>query len=233
MVTHLYPKQMSLYGDRGNILVLQKRALEIFNLNLRVQNCLLGQKIDPQTKLIMLGGGQDYDQNKIIDHLLAHSNELKSLIQNGAFYLGICGGYQLLGEFYQTASGQKIQGLNLLNLWTVSPLEGESRIIGNLEAYSSQFGLLLGFENHGGHTFLGSKLQPLAQVKKGGGNNGQDGSEGVWQKYGKGWIMGTYLHGFLPKNYQVADFILQTISGFPPSKTSSSLLENLNRLERL
>jgi CobQ-like glutamine amidotransferase family enzyme len=227
-ITHLYPKQMSLYGDRGNIVILQKRAQELFNLRLKVQNCAPGQDIDSDSKLIMLGGGQDYDQSKIMSDLLARKDQIQSLIKNGAFYLGICGGYQLAGQFYQTAAGRKLPGLHLLDFYTLTAPAGQKRIIGNIQAFSQPLGLLRGFENHGGRTFLGSGLKPLAQIKQGGGNNGQDQTEGVLNSCGQGWIMGTYLHGFLPKNPKVADFIIETISGQKPSILADNVLENLN-----
>ncbi len=226
-ITHLYPQHMSLYGDRGNILALLYWASQL-NLKINVQNCSLNEPIDQNTKLIMLGGGQDHDQEKVLKDLLNRRNELNDLILGGAIFLGICGGYQLLGEYYEVADGKRLDGLNLLGLYTKKAGIGEKRIIGNVKAKSNLFGLLTGFENHGGRTFLGRKLKPLAQIVQGGGNNAQDQTEGVLQNYGQGLIIGTYFHGFLPKNRQVAQFILKKIAQ-AETENFENILENINQ----
>ncbi len=227
-ITHLYPKHMSLYGDRGNIIVLVQRAQEA-GIELDVQDCVAGERIEPSTKLIMLGGGQDHDQEKILNDLLSRENEIKDLIANGAIFLGICGGYQLLGEYYESAVGSYLNGLKILNLQTNKGGNSEKRIIGNVIAESPIFGKLIGFENHGGRTFLGEGLQPLAQILQGGGNNGSDKTEGVLASFGKGKVLGTYFHGFLAKNPQVADYLIQSIASKSENYfANNDPLESLN-----
>lgn len=230
-ITHLYPKHMSLYGDRGNIITLLFRAKQI-GVELELQDCFPNQPIDKNTKLILLGGGQDHDQEKIFKDLLARKNEIKDLISHGTIFLGICGGYQLLGKSYEAADGQVLEGLDLLDLTTRKAKAASKRIIGNVRVYSEVFGDLLGFENHGGRTYLGEGLKPLGKVLRGGGNNGEDGLEGVFQNYGKGLILGTYFHGFIPKNIQVADYLIQKITGnsYTQALIQDSVIENLNTL---
>jgi lipid II isoglutaminyl synthase (glutamine-hydrolysing) len=198
---------MSLYGDRGNLIVLAQRATEL-GLEVNVQDCVPGEPIDPDTNLILLGGGQDHDQGKILSDLLARQNEIKDLILGGAIFLGVCGGYQLLGDYYEDAAGNYLDGLKIVNIITKKAKSNQKRIIGNVKAISPEFGLLLGFENHGGRTYLGTDLKPMAKVLQGGGNNAEDGTEGVSQSYGKGFILGTYFHSFLAKNSQVADYLI-------------------------
>lgn len=225
-ITHLYPQHMSLYGDRGNILTLLYWAKQ-FDIKAFVQNCQLGERIEQDTNLIMLGGGQDQDQEKVLKDLLARRNEISDLIEKGTIFLGICGGYQLLGEYYEAANNNYLDGLKLLNLYTKKAKKDEKRIIGNVKANSELFGLLNGFENHGGRTFFASPdLKPLANVLEGGGNNGQDGTEGVFVNFGKGLIIGTYFHGFLPKNYKVAQFLLNV---YQKGQNTENIFENINK----
>ncbi len=206
-ICHLYPQQMSLYGDRGNIITLKYRA-EQRNIKIEIQSCLIGEKIEQNTNFIMLGGGQDADQEKILKDLHSRKLEIQDFILNGAVFLGICGGYQLLGAYYETVN-QKLEGLNLLNFFTERAKKNEKRIIGNVIAYNENFGELYGFENHGGRTFLqNNNLQALGKIISGGGNNASDLTEGVYSEQGAGLIIGTYLHSFLPKNYKVADHII-------------------------
>jgi lipid II isoglutaminyl synthase (glutamine-hydrolysing) len=227
-ITHLYPKHMSLYGDRGNIVSLLFRAKKL-GLEVALQDCSLGEVIDKDTKFIMLGGGQDHDQLKVVEDLLKRRNEIADLVSGGAIILGVCGGYQLLGEFYEDAAGNSLKGLELLNFYTKRAKNGEKRIIGNVIAKSNLFGLLVGFENHGGRTFLPPSLNPLAQIVQGGGNNAKDKTEGVFQKFEKGLIIGTYFHSFLPKNPKVIDFILEELSDISSSsKAFDNVLENIN-----
>lgn len=204
-ICHLYPKHMSLYGDRGNIFSLLYRA-KARNINASVQFCGLGERISPSAKLIMLGGGQDSDQERIIPDLLSKRNELRDLIYSGAVFLGICGGYQLLGNYYETTT-ETIDGLGLLNIYTKRAKNKEKRIIGNMKAFSEKFGHMWGFENHGGRTYI-NDLEPLGKVLQGGGNNGQDKTEGVLAELEEGLVIGSYLHSFLPRNSKVTDFLI-------------------------
>lgn len=227
-VVHLYPKHMSLYGDRGNVIVLAHLAKEL-GLEFVLQDCLPGERIRKNPDLILLGGGQDTDQGKIVKDLLSRKGEIKDAILNGSTFLGICGGYQLLGEYYEDATGQVLEGLQILNLCTKKAQTGQKRIIGNLKAHSQLFAHLFGFENHGGRTFLGDGLKPLATVLQGGGNNGQDKSEGVIASFGAGTVIGTYLHGFLPKNVQVAKFLINQACNLNLAINEFDHLEASNR----
>ena len=223
-ICHLYPDLLDLYGDRGNILCLVARS-RWRGIEAEVRRVSLGETLNlGETDILFLGGGSDREQGILFGDLQRHAGELQAAIADGLVVLAICGGYQLLGEYYQTANGDKIPGLGILNLWTVA---GPKRLIGNVlaqllpeavpgvgQAVGKAHALpepilpvstLVGFENHSGQTFLGEGLQPLAKVRAGYGNNGRDGGEGVrvWN------VVGTYLHGpLLPKNPHLADFLL-------------------------
>jgi CobQ-like glutamine amidotransferase family enzyme len=216
-LAHLYPQHMNLYGDRGNVLCLLRRmqwrgwALEVVGVGLGPHEGL--EDFD----LYLWGGGQDAQQWAIVEDLHQHKAQgLRQAMARQAAMLAICGGYQLLGHYYQPQQGERLQGLGLLNLHTVA---GAKRLIGNVQAHTlptappALQGLtLVGFENHSGKTYLGEGLSPLAKLQgaqlqgpQGGGNNGEDGFEGVLA----GNVVGTYLHGpVLPKNPALADFLL-------------------------
>jgi CobQ-like glutamine amidotransferase family enzyme len=206
-IAHLYADEMNIYGDRGNILTLQKRA-EWRGIAVVVDAVGRGPAPDlSDIDLIFWGGGQDRDQELVFTDAAEHKvGAIRKAIDGGAVVLAVCGGYQLLGEYYVTADGTKLPGLGLVDLHTVP---GPRRNIGNIVIETSDLGLepatLVGFENHSGKTFLGPGLKPLGRVLRGAGNNGEDGTEGV----ASGNIFGTYLHGsLLPKNPQLADLLL-------------------------
>src|SRR5438309_6308966 len=208
LTTHLYADEMNIYGDRGNILTLQKRA-EWRGIPVEVRAIGRGPAPDlSDIDLIFWGGGQDRDQELVFTDAAAHKVEaIRQAIDGGAVVLAVCGGYQLLGEYYVTADGKKLPGLALADLHTVP---GARRNIGNIVIETSGLGLtpptLVGFENHSGKTYLGPGLQPLGRVLRGAGNNGEDATEGVVA----GNVFGTYLHGsLLPKNPHLADFLLR------------------------
>jgi lipid II isoglutaminyl synthase (glutamine-hydrolysing) len=207
-IAHLYAEEMNIYGDRGNILTLQKRAQW---RGIPVEIRAIGRGPVPDLSdidLIFWGGGQDRDQELVFQDAAAHKVEaIRGAITAGAVVLAVCGGYQLLGEYYVTADGKKLPGLGLVDLHTVP---GPKRNIGNIVIETSGLGLqpptLVGFENHSGKTYLGAGLTPLGRVLHGAGNNGEDGSEGV----AAGNIFGTYLHGsLLPKNPHFADLLIE------------------------
>jgi CobQ-like glutamine amidotransferase family enzyme len=207
-IAHLYADEMNIYGDRGNILTLVKRA-EWRGITVEVRAIGRGPAPDlSDIDLIFWGGGQDRDQELVFVDAAAHKVEaIRGAIDSGAVVLAVCGGYQLLGQYYVTADGKKLLGLGLVDLHTVP---GTRRNIGNIVIETSELGLepptLVGFENHSGKTYLGSGLRPLGRVLRGAGNNGEDGGEGVVA----GNIFGTYLHGsLLPKNPQFADLLIQ------------------------
>jgi len=207
-MAHLYADEMNIYGDRGNIMTLQRRA-EWRGIPVEVRAIGRGPSPDlSEIDLIFWGGGQDRDQELVFNDAAAHKvRAIRAAIDGGAVVLAVCGGYQLLGEYYVTAEGKRLPGLGLVDLHTVP---GSRRNIGNIVIETSTLGLdpptLVGFENHSGKTYLGAGLQPLGRVLQGAGNNGEDGTEGV----ASGNIFGTYLHGsLLPKNPHFADQLLE------------------------
>jgi len=211
-IAHLYADEMNIYGDRGNILTLQKRA-EWRGIQVEIRAVGRGPAPDlSDIDLIFWGGGQDRDQELVFTDAAAHKIEaIREAIGGEAVVLAVCGGYQLLGEYYVTADGKKLPGLGLVDLYTVP---GPHRNIGNIVIETKGLGLepstLVGFENHSGKTYLGQGLQPLGRVLHGAGNNGEDRTEGVVA----GNVFGTYLHGsLLPKNPHFADLLIERALG--------------------
>jgi lipid II isoglutaminyl synthase (glutamine-hydrolysing) len=202
----LYPEQMNIYADRGNILFLQHRC-EWRGIGFSYTAAGPGDGFDPGGHdLIYVGGGQDRDQRLVAADMVATKREgLAAAAGDGAVVLAVCGGYQLLGHSYQLGD-ERIEGLGLADLETVR--EEGPRLIGNvaieIELPAGPL-TVAGFENHGGRTYLGDSSKPLGKVLKGFGNNGRDGLEGVRRDN----IFGTYLHGpLLPKNAVLADHLI-------------------------
>jgi hypothetical protein len=211
-IAHLYADEMNIYGDRGNILTLVKRA-QWRGIDVSVETVGRGPVADLQAfDLIFWGGGQDRDQELVFNDAAEFKTEpVRRAVAGGAVVLAVCGGYQLLGRSYGTADGKTLPGLNLVDLHTVP---GARRNIGNILIDTGPLGIdpvtLVGFENHSGKTYLGPGLQPMGRVLRGAGNNGEDGGEGV--VFGN--IFGTYLHGsLLPKNPHFADLLLRRALG--------------------
>jgi CobQ-like glutamine amidotransferase family enzyme len=217
----LYPDLMSTYGDRGNIICLTKRC------DWRD----IGTKILPITKAtsekelssvdVLFGGGaQDKEQEIVMRDLKKKKNAMKDLIEKNIPALFVCGSPQLMGKFYEPAEGQRIEGVGVFDMISKHPGKNASRLIGNIVAeikweniipnHKSRIPntkLIVGFENHGGRTYLGQGVKPFAKVIKGFGNNGEDGTEGVVYKN----AIGCYFHGpLLPKNPHVADWLIKT-----------------------
>jgi CobQ-like glutamine amidotransferase family enzyme len=207
----LYPDQMNIYADRGNILFLQRRC-EWRGMRFSHATAGPGESIDPNAHdFFYLGGGQDRDQQAVAaDMVETKQRALASAVDDGAVLLAVCGGYQLLGHSYQLGE-EKLPGLGLVDLETVR--EEGPRLIGNVAietALSGEKQVLAGFENHGGRTYLGDGCTPLGRVLSGFGNNGKDGFEGVRQDN----LIGTYLHGpLLPKNAWLADHLISRALG--------------------
>ncbi len=203
----LYPDQMNIYADRGNILFLQRRC-EWRGIGFEYAAAAHGEGFDPQAHdLIYIGGGQDRDQVLIAaDMVETKRAALAYAVDDGAALLAVCGGYQLLGHSYQLGD-ERIEGLGLADLETVR--EPGPRLIGNVTIEVDLGGgsrLLAGFENHGGRTHLGESAKPLGRVLSGHGNNDRDGLEGVHRRN----MIGTYLHGpLLPKNAWLADHLIR------------------------
>jgi CobQ-like glutamine amidotransferase family enzyme len=206
-VLSLYPEQMNIYADRGNILFLQRRC-EWRGIEFEWRGAGPGESVDPAAHdLFYIGGGQDRDQRVVAaDMVETKRTALHAAVDDGAALLAVCGGYQLLGESYQLGE-ETLPGLGLADLRTVR--EDGPRLIGNVAIETDLGGeqrLLAGFENHGGRTYLGAGARPVGRVVAGHGNNGSDGLEGVWRDN----MVGTYLHGpLLPKNAWLADHLIE------------------------
>jgi CobQ-like glutamine amidotransferase family enzyme len=198
----LYPRDMNIYGDWGNVLVLRKRlALRGYDVRLHEYNP--GDTFPEQVDLVVGGGGQDSGQNKIQADLLAQGGRLRELADDGLPMLAVCGLYQLFGHRFTTHTGEVITGIGLLDAETIG---GPTRLIGNTVLESDEFGTIIGYENHSGLTTLGAGVQPFGRVTKGDGNNGTDGTEGARYRN----VIATYLHGsLLPKNPAVADYLIR------------------------
>lgn len=198
----LYPRDMNIYGDNGNALVLARRA-QWHGYQVEQLTYNPGDQFPQDVDIIVGGGGQDSGQDKIQIDLLAIGDALHMLADQGVPMLMICGLYQLFGRFFKTQDGHVIKGIGLLDLETHA---GPERLIGNIVTHSPVFGDIIGYENHSGQTFLGDDVRPLGTVQKGAGNNGRDDTEGARYKN----VIGSYLHGsLLPKNPAIADFLIE------------------------
>jgi lipid II isoglutaminyl synthase (glutamine-hydrolysing) len=216
-VCALYPDLMNIYADRGNLFVLRRRC-EWRGIDFQLSASGLGQPLDGGAHdIYYIGGGQDRDQLLCAEDLACAKREaLHEAAARGAIVLGVCGGYQLLGESY-TLGEDQLQGVGLLDVRTVR--EPGERLIGNVaievrldgpDGGRGEARVLAGFENHGGRTYLGSGATPLGRVLKGHGNDGRSGFEGARA----GSTIGTYLHGpLLPKNAWFADWLIATALG--------------------
>ncbi|ENK1244309.1 type 1 glutamine amidotransferase [Clostridium botulinum] len=202
-ICHLYPDLLNVYGDIGNILVLkyraQQRGIKINVSNVSIKDSFPIDKYD----IALFGGGQDYEQAIVSkDMVETKKDDLTEYIEKGKVLLAICGGYQLLGKYYTTPEGEKLDGLNILDIYTEG---GDTRFIGNTVIKNEEFNeTYVGFENHSGRTYIGD-LKPLGKVIAGYGNNGEDKQEGCIYKN----TFGTYFHGsLLSKNPELADRLL-------------------------
>ena len=202
---HLYPDQMNIYADRGNIAVFRQRLVWRGH-QLEVTDAGLGVEPSPDHDLWYLGGGQDRDQTMVADDLVAlKSPAMRAAADDGAAMLFVCGGIQLAGHFYEGVNGERLAGASVLDVETTA---GDTRLIGDLVIESDLDGEInevVGYENHAGRTTLGSDVRPLGRVVSGHGNDGTSGYEGAVRDR----AIGTYLHGpLLPKNPWVADTLL-------------------------
>lgn len=201
-ILHLYPNDMNIYGDHGNVLTIARR-LQWYGYRPQVIAYNVGDKFPNDVDIVIGGGGQDSGQTKIQDDLLAIGDKLQKLADNNTPMLVICGLYQLFGKFFKTADGQIIRGIGILDIETFAKSE---RLIGNIVTHSQEFGDIVGYENHSGQTFLGHQVPPLGRVRLGAGNNTTDISEGARYKN----VIGSYLHGsLLPKNPEIAAFLIK------------------------
>jgi CobQ-like glutamine amidotransferase family enzyme len=212
-IHHLYADMMNLYGDRGNVIAIKKRA-EWRGIPVDIVDVRLAEGIrsTDSADLFLFGGGQDREQALLAEDLSGTKGaDLRAIVEDGGVVMGVCGGYQLMGHYYETPEGQKLPGVGIFDMHT-RPHRGEdeARLIGNVLARvrvpedEDVVREIAGFENHGGRTELG-ETEPLAEIIVGYGNNGRDGTEGARRLN----AYGTYLHGsLLPKNPWLTDQIL-------------------------
>lgn len=207
-ICHLYPDILNLYGDRGNILCMERRLrwrdIAVTTTNISVGMPLKAADYD----LFFIGGGQDFEQEVLLEDLRgAKTAEIKAAVNDGKAFLAICGGYQMLGEYYKTWDGVQLDFIGAIGVHTIGAKE---RMIGNYmfrTTPESGDTVVVGFENHSGKTYLSEQVAPLGMMLSGNGNNGEDKTEGARYKN----VFGTYSHGsLLPKNPVLCDFILQT-----------------------
>jgi CobQ-like glutamine amidotransferase family enzyme len=201
VIVSLYPRDMNIYGDRGNVLALTRRA-RAHGFEPRVVEVNIGDPMPERVDLVVGGGGQDSGQGRVADDLFARSDELRALAKECVPMLLICGLFQLFGHRFVTISGESLSGIGVLDVETRG---GEERMIGNIVLNSEDFGEIVGYENHSGSTVLGPFSRPLGTVLQGAGNNLTDGVEGARS----GNVIGSYLHGsLLPKNPAITDFLI-------------------------
>ena len=200
-IGHFFPDLLNLYGDRGNIQCMVQR-LKWRGIEAEVKTFGIEEEIDFSTlDIVLLGGGSDREQMLVCNRLKEIKDEFKAYVESDGVVIAICGGYQLLGKYYETDEG-RIEGLDIVDMYTI---QEKGRLINNIFIQSDLFEMpIVGFENHGGRTYINAN-KPLGKVVYGKGNDGKSGYEGVVYKN----VIGTYLHGpLLPKNPQLCDYLL-------------------------
>ena len=207
-ICHLYPDILNLYGDRGNIITM-KRRLEDRGIKVNIDECSIGQPLNADKyDIFFIGGGQDFEQEVLLRDLSSgNAQDIRTAVEEEKTFLAICGGYQMLGEYYKTWDGVQLDFIGAIGVHTIGAKE---RMIGNYmfrTTPESGDTVVVGFENHSGKTYLSEQVAPLGMMLSGNGNNGEDKTEGARYKN----VFGTYSHGsLLPKNPVLCDFILQT-----------------------
>lgn len=206
-ICHLYPDVLNLYGDRGNIIALKKR-LEWRGIECEIKEANIGDSIDvDSTDIFFIGGGQDFEQEVLLKDLSSGKGEqITQAVESGKVFLAICAGYQILGKYYKTHTGEICEFIGALDVFT----EGQKqRMIGNYTyecELDGQKTKIIGFENHSGKTYLGQNVKPFGNVLYGNGNNGEDHTEGARYKN----VYATYAHGpVLPKNPKLSDELIK------------------------
>lgn len=200
VLVHLYPREMSIYGDLGNTRCLAAR-IRRHGYECVVHDHHPGEPFPDEAHLLMGGGGQDSGQSRVEDDLEVINGRLHELAAAGTPMIMICGMYQMFGHAFITHDGVELPGLGILDVTT----RGQStRMIGGI-VLDTPLGEVVGFENHSGATVLGAGQAPFGRVRVGHGNNGSDGTEGART----GNVIGSYLHGpILPANPVVADELI-------------------------
>ncbi len=218
-ILQLYPRDMNIYGDWGNVLTVMRRA-QWHGYEPVLQEYNPGDAFSADVDIVIGGGGQDAGQDVIQHDLLKIGPKLHELADHDTPMLVICGLYQLFGNFFKTKDGHEIKGIGIFNLETHGGVE---RLIGNVVTDSHEFGQIIGYENHSGQTFLGEGVQPLGKVIRGAGNNGQDDYEGARYRH----VIGSYLHGsLLPKNPAIADWLIEKAAMKKYGEFSPSVIDD-------
>ncbi len=209
-VCALYPELMNIYADRGNLLMLERRC-EWRGIEMRLHTSTLGDVLRDEHDLYYIGGGQDSDQRRCAHDLATlKADALRSAGERGACVLGVCGGYQLLGHFYEIGD-ERVEGIGLLDVVTVR--SSGPRLIGNIAVRVGDE-IVVGFENHAGRTRLGAAQEPFGRVIRGHGNDGRSGHEGARRD----GVLGTYVHGpLLPKNSRLCDTLIASALAVEPA----------------
>ena len=203
-IAHLYPKELNLYGDIGNVICLYRRLIKR-GYDAEIQSVDIGDKLG-DFDILVIGGGQDREMEIISSDLRRKSEMLSYSVNSGKAVFAVCAGFQLLGKSYINQQGREMKLSGTLDFYTEA---GEKRMIGNM-VFDSPFGRIVGFENHSGKTYLSEKVEPLGKVISGYGNNGFDKTEGLIFKN----TIATYAHGaVLPKNPALADEIIKRALG--------------------
>ena len=225
-LVHLYPREMSIYGDLGNTRCLASR-LRWHGYTPVVHGHHPGAAWPEQVHLVVGGGGQDSGQARVQDDLAVHADRLRGLAGDGLPMLMICGMYQLFGQAFTTVEGRRLPGLGILDVTTTG---NPTRMIGPV-VLDTEVGTVVGYENHSGSTVLGAGQEPFGRVRHGSGNNGQDGTEGARRHH----VVGSYLHGpILPANPRLADWLLaeaatRATGSFEPGEPDDTLAEQAHR----
>jgi hypothetical protein len=200
-LVHLYPREMNIYGDTGNVIVLRRRC-EWRGIGVRVVPVSVGDALPHDADIVLGGGGQDAAQGEIGHDFVSRAADLRVMADDGVVFLTICGTYQMLGHEFVTQGGVHIAGTGILDVTTQGT---PTRLIGNNHIDTAEFGRLVGYENHSGLTTLGAGVRPLGLTVVGRGNNGRDRTEGAVRDN----VFGTYLHGpVLAKSPRLADELL-------------------------
>ena len=201
-LVHLYPREMNIYGDTGNVVVLRRR-LQWRHMPVDVVPINVGDPLPTDADILLGGGGQDAAQGEIGADFARRGVQLRAMADDGVVMLTICGTYQMLGHEFITHEGLRIAGVGVLDVVTRGQAE---RLIGNNYVDTADSGRLVGYENHSGMTTLGSGVEPLGTTQAGRGNNGRDSTEGAVRDN----VIGTYLHGpVLAKSPRFADDLIR------------------------
>lgn len=222
-ILQLYPRDMNIYGDWGNVLSLARRAAK-HGYAPEIIDYDPGDEFPEDVDVVIGGGGQDSGQTVIQQDLHAIEPRLRAMVEDDVPMLMICGMYQLFGTEFRTVDGEVLPGIGVFDAHTVG---GQKRLIGNIVEESEEFGTIVGYENHSGLTYLGAGARPLGTVTKGDGNNLEDTAEGARCRN----VVGTYLHGsLLPKNPRITDFLIRAAverrgEAFEPAAIDDSVVE--------